>query len=128
MFLPVVARTCSQVERTYVTVMPVIATLAMAENHIKTNSITLHLQAECWYEQEKLPQAYFSPFLPLQSEQDRFTFTFLTFKTTVRKTRKKTVRRGSPCLDKPMDGVTLAVSRADQNKMIRHMHHIIILI
>ena len=32
--------------------------LAMAENHIKTNSIMgLQLQAECWYEQEELPQA-----------------------------------------------------------------------
>ena len=28
----------------------------MAENHIKTNSIGLQLQAECWYEQEELLQ------------------------------------------------------------------------
>ena len=36
--------------------MPAIATLAMAEIHIKTNSIGLQLQAECSYEQEGLPQ------------------------------------------------------------------------
>jgi hypothetical protein len=29
----------------------------MAENHIKTDSIGLQLEAECWYEQEELPEA-----------------------------------------------------------------------
>jgi hypothetical protein len=37
--------------------MPAIETSAMAGNHIKTNSIGLRLQAECWYEQEELPEA-----------------------------------------------------------------------
>ena len=36
--------------------MPAMATLAMAENDIKANNIGLQVQAECWYEQEKLPQ------------------------------------------------------------------------
>ena len=30
----------------------------MAENHIKTDSIALQLQAECWYEQEGLISEY----------------------------------------------------------------------
>ena len=38
----------------YATAMPAIATLTMAENHIRTDSIGLQLQAECWYEQEEL--------------------------------------------------------------------------
>ena len=29
----------------------------MAENHTKSDSIELHLQVECWYEQEELPEA-----------------------------------------------------------------------
>ena len=29
----------------------------MAENHIKTDSIGSQLEAECWYEQEELPEA-----------------------------------------------------------------------
>ena len=29
----------------------------MAENHINRDIIGLQLQAECWYEQEELPQA-----------------------------------------------------------------------
>ena len=29
----------------------------MAANHFKTNSTGLQLQAECWYEQEELPEA-----------------------------------------------------------------------
>ena len=51
------AGTCSLADRMYVTAMPAIATLTMAENHIKTDSIGLQLQAECWYEQEKLAEA-----------------------------------------------------------------------
>ena len=39
----------------YATAIP--ATLTMAESHIKTDSIKLQLQAECWYEQDELPQA-----------------------------------------------------------------------
>ena len=51
------AGTCSSVDRMNVTAMPRIATSAMAENHIKTDSIGLQLQVERWYEQEELPQA-----------------------------------------------------------------------
>ena len=51
------AGTCSLVGRMYVTAMPAMATLTVAENHIKTVSVGLQLQAECWYEQEELPQA-----------------------------------------------------------------------
>ena len=47
----------SAVDQMYGTPMPTIATLTMAENRIKTDSIGSQLQAECWYEQEKLPQA-----------------------------------------------------------------------
>ena len=36
--------TCSPVDRMDIKAMPVIATLAMAENHIKANSIRLQLQ------------------------------------------------------------------------------------
>ena len=48
------AGTCSSVDQMNVTAMPRIATSAMAENHIKTDSIELQLQVECWYEQEEL--------------------------------------------------------------------------
>ena len=41
----------------YITAMAAIATSAMAENHIRTNSIGLQLQAEFWYAQQELPQA-----------------------------------------------------------------------
>ena len=37
----------------YVTAMQAIATLTVAENHIKTSSIGSQLQAEGWYEQEE---------------------------------------------------------------------------
>ena len=37
--------------------MPAIALSSMAENHIKTDSIGLQLQAAWWHEQEELPQA-----------------------------------------------------------------------
>ena len=52
------AGTCSPVDWVYRTAMPGIATLTVAENHIKTDSIGLQLQAECWYQQEDLIQAY----------------------------------------------------------------------
>ena len=52
--------------------MTAIATLAMAENHINTNSIGLQLQAECWYEQKELPQPGSSPIF-LQSEHNGIT-------------------------------------------------------
>ena len=35
-------------DRMYVTAIPATATLKMAENHIKTNSIGLQLQVEWW--------------------------------------------------------------------------------
>ena len=37
--------------------MPAIALLSRAENHIKTDSIGLLLQAAWWYEQKELLQA-----------------------------------------------------------------------
>ena len=48
------AGTCSPVVQMYVTAMPGIATLAIAEKHIKTHSIGLQCQAECCYEQKDL--------------------------------------------------------------------------
>ena len=51
------AGTCSQLDRTYVTAMPGVATSAMAETHTKTDSIGLQLQMVCWYEHEELPEA-----------------------------------------------------------------------
>ena len=53
-----------------------IATLTMAENHIKPNSIGLQLQAECWYEQEEPPQAWPSRLFPLQLEHNQVTLYF----------------------------------------------------
>ena len=41
----------------YLTTMLGVANSAMADNHIKTDSIGLQLEAECWYEQEELPEA-----------------------------------------------------------------------
>ena len=51
------AGTCSPVDQMHIIALPVIATLTMVANRTKTNSIGLQLQAECWYEQEELPQA-----------------------------------------------------------------------
>ena len=56
--------------------MPTMATLTMAENHIKTDSIGLQLQVECWYEQEGLPQEGSSPLFPLQSQHNRVILPF----------------------------------------------------
>ena len=56
--------------------MPTMATLTMAENHIKTDSIGLQLQVECWYEQEELPQEGSSPLFPLQSQHNRVILPF----------------------------------------------------
>ena len=53
----IVAGKCSPVDWMYVTAMPAIATLTMAEKHIKIDSTRLQLQPECWNEQEQLPQA-----------------------------------------------------------------------
>ena len=51
-----VAGTCSPVEQMYVTPKPAIATLFMAENHNKTDSIGLQYQSECCCEQEEPSQ------------------------------------------------------------------------
>ena len=47
----IVARACSPVIRMYMTAMPVLTMLAMAENHIKTNSIGFQCVVEYCYEQ-----------------------------------------------------------------------------
>ena len=88
----------------YITAMPVIATSAMAENHIKTNSIGLQLQAECCYEQEELPQALSST-CSLYHRSTTASHYISDHKNAVRKTRTTTVRRGchawtSLCLHK----------------------------
>jgi hypothetical protein len=72
----ILAGTCSPLDRMYVTPMPTMATLTMAENHIKTDSIGLQLQVECWYEQEELPQEGSSPLFPLQSQHNRVILPF----------------------------------------------------
>ena len=52
----IVAGTLSLLDRMYTTAVPAIAPSAMADNYIKTNSIGLQLQAECWHEQAVLGQ------------------------------------------------------------------------
>ena len=51
-----VAGECSPVDRMYLTPKPAIATLFMAGNHKKTDSIGLQYQLECYYEQEEPSQ------------------------------------------------------------------------
>ena len=53
----IVAGACSPVDRMYVTAMPGVTTLVMAENHTKTKSSGVQYQAECCYEQEDSSQA-----------------------------------------------------------------------
>ena len=48
----------------------------VAENHTKTDSIGLQPQVECWYEQEKLPEACSSSPFPLQSKHHPVTSHF----------------------------------------------------
>ena len=68
---------CSPVDWIFIiTAMPVVATSAMAENHIKTNSIGLQLQVEYWYEQEGRPQGCSAPPFALPSEHNRITLHF----------------------------------------------------
>ena len=69
----IVAGTCSPVDQRYITATPGVATSAMTENQTKIDIIGLHLQVECWYEQE-LPEAC-SPF-PLQSKHNPVTSHF----------------------------------------------------
>ena len=51
-----VAGTCSPVDQMYVAPKPAIATLFMAGNHNKTESIQLQYQSECCCEQEEPSQ------------------------------------------------------------------------
>ena len=94
--------TCSPVDQMYVTAMPAIATFTMAENHIKTDSIRLQLQAEYWYEQGTTTSMIQPPIPSTKAPQPRH-ITFLTTKVVVEKTRNTTVRRapvlgqGSAC-------------------------------
>ena len=89
--------TCSLVGR-----MDVTATPAMAEKHIKPNSIGLQSQAEHWYEQEEVPQARSSPPFPLTIRAQPRRVTFLTTTTAFRENRENDRQMGSLCLDKPV--------------------------
>ena len=68
--------------------MDVTATPAMAEKHIKPNSIGLQSQAEHWYEQEEVPQARSSPPFPLTIRAQPRRVTFLTTTTAFRENRE----------------------------------------
>ena len=91
----IVVGTCSPVDRIYVAAMPAIATSAMAENHIKTDSIGGQLQAECGYEQEGLPKAWSSPpFLSAIAAQ-LCHVAFLTAKSAIRQNQENRGLTGS---------------------------------
>ena len=67
----------------YITPMPGIATIAMAENHIKAKSIGRQCQAEHCNEQEELSQACPSPSFLLQLAQNHVTSCFCPQETVV---------------------------------------------
>ena len=116
----VVAGTCSLLDWMYVTAMPVIATSAMAENHIETNNIGL--QAECCYEQEDQP-----PF-PSTIGTQLHHGTFLTTKSAVRKNQENGSQLGLSCLDKRAlaqergGGVLVCVSICTYKHTYIHTH------
>ena len=61
-----IADTCSPVLRTYMPAMPGIILLAMAENHIRTDSMGLQCVVQCCYEHNALSQTRLSPPFPVQ--------------------------------------------------------------
>ena len=64
---PLLGQACACAREGYVTPKPAIATLFMAGNHSKTDSIGLQYQSECRCEQEEPSQTGPSPSFPLQS-------------------------------------------------------------
>ena len=63
----IVAGTCSPVLRTYVTAVPGITLLAMAGNHIRTNSMGFQYVVQCCCEHNALSQTWVSPPFPVQA-------------------------------------------------------------